>query len=205
MRVIPHTGALGRQLGSGKYLGLMKGYPPILVVEDNENDETLIRRTLAKAGIPNPRHFVGSGEAAISYLWRLAQYSDRRKHPLPALVLLDLKLPVMDGFEVLRRIRAHPDLRDLRVVVLTTSQEIRKVSKAYQLGANSFLVKPLEFENIRAFFATLEEQLRNRQPTTEPLEKPTRTPNGEAAPTERKVSESGNGHWKLISGWWKKE
>ena len=179
----------------------MKGHPPILVVEDNENDEMLIRRTLAKAGIPNPRHFRQSGEAAISYLSRLGQYSDRKKHPLPALVLLDLKLPVMDGFEVLRWIRAQPGFRDLRVVVLTTCEEIRNVTRAYQLGANSFLVKPLEFENIRAFFTTLEEQLRNRQPTAEPLQRPSRTPNEEVPEKELRGRESGDGHWKLISGW----
>jgi CheY-like chemotaxis protein len=174
---------------------------PILVVEDNENDEMLIRRTLAKSGVPNPRQFVPSGEAAISYLSGVGRYSDREKYPFPALVLLDLKLPVMDGFEVLQWIRAQPDFRDLRVVVLTTSEEIRKVSKAYQLGANSFLVKPLEFENIHAFFATLGGQLWNRQPVSTPLERPTRTPDAQTHQTEPRVRKSTDGHWTLISGW----
>ena len=179
----------------------MKGHAPILVVEDNENDELLIRRTLAKSGIPNPHQFVNTGEAAISYLQGIGRYSDREKYPLPELVLLDLKLPVMDGFDVLRWIRAHPDFRDLRVIVLTTSEEIRNVSKAYQSGANSFLVKPLEFENIRAFFSTLGEQLWNRQPPATQLEKPSRTPGKESPQPERRLKESPDGDWTLISGW----
>jgi len=179
----------------------MKAPAPILVVEDNENDEKLVRRTLAKSGIPNPPCCVESGEVAISYLSGIGPYSDRGRYPFPALVLLDLKLPVMDGFEVLRWIRAHPDFRDLRVVVLTTSQEMRNVSKAYQLGADSFLVKPLEFENIRAFFTTLGEQLWNRAPGVAPLPQPTRTPNEESPTTDRRVRQSTDGHGTLISGW----
>src|SRR5262249_37052527 len=125
---------------------------------------------------------------------------DREKYPLPELVLLDLKLPAMNGFEVLQWIRAHPNFRDLPVVVLTTSEEIRNVTKAYQLGANTFLVNPLEFENIRAFFTTLGAQLWNRQPAPTPRENPTRTPNAEEPQTERRVRKSSDGHWKLING-----
>jgi CheY-like chemotaxis protein len=131
----------------------------ILVVEDNENDLTLIRRTLTNACLPNPRHFVESGEEAINYLVGVGPYSDRKKYPLPALVLLDLKLPIKDGFEVLKWIRSQPNLKDLRVVVLTSSTHIRDVTQAYRLGANSFLVKPLEFENVRELFSAIQWQL----------------------------------------------
>lgn len=137
----------------------MKGQVPILVVEDDEADELLIRRTLANSGIPHPRHFVESGEEAINYLVGVGPYSNRERFPLPALVLLDLKLRGMDGFEVLKWIRAHPHFKDLRVVVLTGSSHIRDVNKAYQLGANSFLVKPLDFENIASLFGTIGAQL----------------------------------------------
>src|SRR5579859_3147829 len=179
----------------------MKKRAAILVVEDVENDIVLVRRTLAKAGLPNPRYFVKSGEQAISYLVGTGPYSDRKKHPLPELVLLDLKLPGMDGFEVLRWIRAHPDFGDLRVVVLTTSQRMRDVSRAYQLGANSFLVKPLEFENVRAFFETLGAQLWNKGTPTASLQQPPRTPSGETPQPDRRVREAGDGEWTLISGW----
>ena len=149
----------------------MKEQAPILVVEDDENDVLLIRRTLAKSGIPNPQHFVKSGEEAINYLVGVGPYSNRESFPLPALVLLDLKLPVMDGFEVLKWIRTHPFFKHLRVVVLTASSHLRDVNQAYKLGANSFLVKPLEFENIASLFATIGTQLwkANTTPAREEL------------------------------------
>ena len=134
----------------------MEGYAPILVVEDDENDTMLIRRTLTNACIPNPLCFVGSGEEAIDYLVGAGPYSDREEHPLPALVLLDLELPGIHGFEVLKWIRAHRRFKDLRVVMLTSSIHIRDVNEAYRLGANSFLVKPLEFENVRELFSTIQ-------------------------------------------------
>ena len=170
---------------------------PILVVEDNVDDVVLIRRTLARSAVPNPRHFVKTGEAAISYLKGVGPYSDRKKFPLPDLVLLDLRLPVMDGFEVLQWIRANPDFRDLRVVVLTTSEEMRDVSKAYRLGANSFLVKPLEFENIRAFFRTIGSQLWNKDAVAAPAQHPPRTRNEEVDQKSGTRTESLEGHWTL--------
>lgn len=137
----------------------MTQHAAILVVEDVENDVELISRTLSQSGIPNPRHFVKNGEEAINYLLGMEPYSDRKRYPLPALVLLGLKLPGMDGFEVLQWIRNHRHFGDLRVVVLTSSTDVRDVKKAYRLGANSFLVKPLEFENASALFATIGTQL----------------------------------------------
>jgi CheY-like chemotaxis protein len=137
----------------------MSQHALILVVEDDENDVELIRRTLSQSAIPNPRQFVKSGEQAISYLLGMEPFSDRKKYPIPTLVLLDLKLPVMSGFEVLLWIRNHHPFCDLRIVVLTSSKDIRDVQKAYRLGADSFLVKPLEFENASALFATIGTQL----------------------------------------------
>lgn len=153
----------------------MKAQAPILVVEDDENDVLLIRRTLSNSGIPNPRHFVGSGEEVIDYLVAAGRYADRKRYPLPALVLLDLKLPGMDGFDILQWIRADPRFRDLPVVVLTSSKGIRDVTKAYRLGANSFLVKPLEFENMSALFATIGTQLWKSNTAAESGKKPART------------------------------
>ncbi|HTL58510.1 MAG TPA: response regulator [Candidatus Limnocylindrales bacterium] len=155
----------------------MKILPPILIVEDDQNDVLLIRRTLGTSGIPNPRHFVESGEVAIDYLLGANAYSDRKRYPLPALILLDLKLPGIDGFKVLQWIRGNRVFRDLRVVVLTSSNAIRDVNKAYRLGANSFLVKPLEFENASALFATIGTQLwkSNTQAQADTIEKAART------------------------------
>jgi len=117
-----------------------------LLVEDNESDVVLVRRAMAKAKVLNPLQVVESGEKAVAYLNGEGRYSDRAQYPLPALVLLDLKLPGLDGFGVLKWIRQNPGLKALRVVVLTSSDDMRDVNLAYQLGANSFLVKPAEFE-----------------------------------------------------------
>lgn len=118
-----------------------------LLVEDNEDHIVLIRRAFAKSKVLNPLQVVRTGEDAIAYLEGTGRFSNRDEFPLPAVVLLDLKLTGMDGFDVLRWIRRQPGLKTLRVVVLTSSTEIRDVNLAYQLGANSFLVKPVDFED----------------------------------------------------------
>lgn len=125
----------------------MRGKAFILLVEDREDDVTLVLRSFDKAGVTNPIQVVGDGEQAIAYLSGSGKYSNRNEHPLPELVLLDLKMPRVDGFEVLKWIRAHPQLSKLRVVVLTSSEDIRDLNLAYKLGANSFLVKPMDFNH----------------------------------------------------------
>ena len=119
----------------------------ILLAEDREDDILLIRRSFTKAFITNPLLVVRDGEEVVSYLEGEGKYSNRDEFPLPDLLLLDLKMPVKDGFEVIKWLRKHPTLKTLPVVVLTSSQDIRDVNTAYQLGANSFLVKPMDFEN----------------------------------------------------------
>lgn len=118
-----------------------------LLVEDNEDHVVLIRRAFAKSKIVNPLQVLRRGEDAIAYLEGSGRFSNRTEFPLPSVILLDLKLTGIDGFEVLRWIRRQPSLRAVRVVVLTSSNEIRDVNLAYQLGANSFLVKPVDFED----------------------------------------------------------
>lgn len=117
-----------------------------LLVEDAETDAILIRRAFIKGNIVNPLQLVTSGDQAIAYLKGEGTFANRAEYPLPELVLLDLKLPGIDGFQVLRWIRQQPELKALRVVVLTSSDRIQDVNLAYQLGANSFLVKPVDFE-----------------------------------------------------------
>lgn len=119
----------------------------VLLVEDSDDDITIIRKAFQRGRIPNPLYVVKDGEAAIAYLTGKGKYAVRDEYPLPALVLLDLKLPGMDGFEVLSWIRQTPGLNTLRVVVLTSSDSIRDVNAAYELGANSFMVKEMDFEN----------------------------------------------------------
>lgn len=125
---------------------IMSEQAVFLLVEDSQNDAILIRRAFQKGNILNPLQVVSSGDQALAYLKGEGAFSNRAEFPLPELVLLDLKLPGIDGFDVLRWIRQQPTLRALRVVVLTSSDRIQDVNLAYQLGANSFLVKPVDFE-----------------------------------------------------------
>lgn len=136
----------------------MNTLPLILVVEDNYDDTLLIRRAFRIAGVGNPCHFLTDGEKLLAYLKGEGTFAPRQKFPLPGLILLDLKLPGKDGFELLHWIRTHQEFAAIRVVVLTASTELRDVNRAYQLGANSFLTKPLEFENVGALLTTLEAQ-----------------------------------------------
>jgi CheY-like chemotaxis protein len=117
----------------------------ILVVEDRDDDVFLVLRSFERAGVSNPIQVVRNGEDAIAYIKGEGKFTNRAEFPLPELVLLDLKLPGIDGFEVLRWLRMEPGLSGLPVVVLTSSERIRDVNLAYSLGANSFLVKPTDF------------------------------------------------------------
>ena len=119
----------------------------ILLAEDREDEVLLIRRAFREANFVNPLHVVPDGEEAIAYLEGKGKYANREEYPLPALLLLDLKMPRKDGLEVLDWIRHQPQLSALRVVMLTASDHISDVNRAYQLGANSFLVKPVDFHD----------------------------------------------------------
>lgn len=118
----------------------------ILLVEDEASDALLIQRALCKADVASAIQVVEDGETAIAYLAGSGAYADRERHPLPVLVLLDLKMPRKSGFEVLVWLRAQPGLRRLPVVVLTSSKEPADIRRAHELGANSYLVKPLAFD-----------------------------------------------------------
>ncbi len=127
----------------------------ILLVEDDPNDVFLIQRAFRRANIVNPVQVVQDGEAAVLYLSSQEPYADRDRYPLPIMMLLDLKLPRRSGLEVLEWLRQQPRLKRLPVVVLTSSRENIDVDRAYDLGANSYLVKPVAFDGLLNMVKTL--------------------------------------------------
>jgi two-component system, response regulator len=117
----------------------------ILLVEDNAEDAEMTMRALRKKNLANHLHWVKDGEEALDYLFCTGRYAGRdQRHP-PKLVLLDIKMPKIDGIEVLRRIKGS-DLKAVPVVIMTSSNEERDVLQTYQLGVNSYIVKPVQFE-----------------------------------------------------------
>jgi two-component system response regulator len=121
----------------------------ILLVEDNPDDEALTLRALQKSNILNKIVVARDGVEAIDYLFGEGSYSDRDTSIIPELILLDLKLPRMDGLEVLRRIRANKRTKLLPVVILTSSKEESDLIQGYSLGANSYIRKPVDFIQFR--------------------------------------------------------
>ena len=117
----------------------------ILLVEDNPNDEELTLRALRKANIANEVSIARDGQEALDFLFCTGKYAGREPPAMPAVVLLDLKLPKLDGIDVLQRIRADPRTKLVPVVVLTSSSEDEDMVRSYQSGANSYVRKPIEF------------------------------------------------------------
>jgi CheY-like chemotaxis protein len=117
---------------------------PILLVEDSPDDVFLFTRALSKARRPHPLHVVNSGSEAIEYLSGAGKFSDRDASPLPDLIMLDLKMPGMSGFDVLKWIRADATARLIPVIVLSSSALTDDVNRAYSMGANAYMVKPAD-------------------------------------------------------------
>jgi two-component system response regulator len=118
----------------------------ILLVEDNTNDELLTLRALKKANLMNPVTVVRDGAEALDYLFARGVHAERDGRQLPQVILLDLKLPKIDGLDVLQAIRADERTRRLPVVVLTSSAEEQDIMRSYSLGANSYIRKPVDFD-----------------------------------------------------------
>ena len=133
--------------------------PIVLLVDDSYNDSLLMRTVFERAGFVQPLRFARDGEEVMAYLSGAGAYGDREQFPLPTVVLLDLNMPRKNGFEVLEWIRQQPALRRLRVYVLSTSNRTEDIQRAYDLGANSYLVKPGNLDGLlqtaRALFAWL--------------------------------------------------
>lgn len=118
----------------------------ILMVDDSKLDIELALDAFREAGISTPIHVATGGRAALDYLLGKGEWADRTQHPLPALVVLDLKMPEIDGFEVLRQIKAAPHVRRIPVVILSSSREEEDLARSYDGGANSYITKPSSFK-----------------------------------------------------------
>jgi CheY-like chemotaxis protein len=120
----------------------------IMLIEDEASDALFIRRAFEKAGVENPIQTVTNGDKALAYFEGIGEYQDRSKYPLPIFILLDLKLPGMMGLQLLKWIRSRRDLRLIPVVVLTVSADDINVRSAYEAGANSYLLKPADRDEV---------------------------------------------------------
>jgi CheY-like chemotaxis protein len=131
----------------------------ILLVDDSENDLILMRAAFKKAEFNIPLREVHNGEEAIAYLKGEGLYSDRRKFPLPAVMILDLNMPKLNGLDVLTWVQTQPALRYLSIIILTASVRMEDVEESFDLGAHSFLVKPASMEKLVAMIRCLRDWL----------------------------------------------
>lgn len=128
----------------------MSSNKTLLLIEDNQQDELLTLRALKKNNILNKVDVVRDGQEALDYLFREGKYANLEGQPYPEFILLDLKLPKVDGLEVLRRLRSNPNTHRIPVVILTTSVEDSDIKTGYDLGANSYVRKPVDFDEFIA-------------------------------------------------------
>jgi CheY-like chemotaxis protein len=127
----------------------------ILLVEDNRDHAELILRNMEESLVANRMFHVEDGQAALDYLYGRGEYSDRQRFPMPHLMLLDLRLPKVDGLEVLRIVKVDSELRALPVVILTTSDTERDMAKSHEYHANSYVTKPVNFDDFNKLLRDL--------------------------------------------------
>ena len=135
----------------------------VLTVDDSSDDTLLLQRACSRAGVRFTLQAVDDGTKAIAYLSGSEKFSDRSQHPIPDLILLDLKMPVKTGFEVLEWLRNHPEFKDLPVAVFTASQHEGDVREAYRRGATCFLTKPIEYDDLVQLAQALDKDLESQQ------------------------------------------
>lgn len=125
----------------------MKKDIEIVIIEDNPNDAELMLRSLRKNNLANSMIVLEDGEQALDYLFRRGQYADSDSSEGPKVVFLDLKLPKVDGLEVLKQVKSNMQTKKIPVIIVTSSKEDPDIATAYELGANSYIVKPVNFNN----------------------------------------------------------
>ena len=133
----------------------MKKTVPILIADDDQEDREMILDALKESRLLNSVHCVEDGVELLDYLHHRGRFTDQTLHPIPGLILLDLNMPRLDGREALREIKNDPHLRQIPVVILTTSKTEEDIFKSYDLGVNSFITKPVSFESLVGIMTTL--------------------------------------------------
>lgn len=141
----------------------------VLLVEDNHDDTLFFKRAFAKAGLPCVVHSVEDGQMAVEYLLGEGPYGDRSKYPLPSYLFLDLKMPRKSGIELLEWMRGQPELQHLPVAILTSSKEPLDVKRAYELGARTYCIKPVENARLQALVQALHPFMHGGEPIPEPI------------------------------------
>ena len=129
----------------------------VLVVEDREDDVVVLRTAFRAAGVLNPVVWVRSGDEAITYMRGVGPYMNRSEFPLPRLILLDLKMSGLDGFDVISYVRSRLEFASIAIIVLTSSTDMKDVQRAYDLGASSFIVRETEFSDMVTLSKLLKE------------------------------------------------
>ena len=127
----------------------------VLLVEDDLNDVFLVKRAFKMAQIQNPLHIVTDGQQAIQYLRGEGKYADRQAWPLPKLVVMDIKMPLKTGFEVLEWVKRDPLFRRIPVVIVSGSDLPADINRAYKLGANAYMIKPVDFREVEHLFQSI--------------------------------------------------
>jgi CheY-like chemotaxis protein len=128
----------------------------VLLVEDDLNDIFLVKRAFKKARLQNPLNVVTDGQEAIHYLRGLGKYADREAHPLPALIVMDIKMPRKTGFEVLEWVKGQGrPLRRIPIVIVSSSENPSDINQAYELGANAYMVKPMDYRAVEHLFESI--------------------------------------------------
>jgi CheY-like chemotaxis protein len=121
----------------------------VLIAEDNEDDALFLGRAFRKIGLKNPVQILTDGGEVMKYLKAEGKYADRQKHPFPGVLFLDIKMPRVSGFQVLEWLREHPECRVIPTMIFSSSSQPQDVTRAYQIGANAYFVKPNTLEELQ--------------------------------------------------------
>ena len=148
--------APGPVRGTMRNIWLMANHEfSVLLVEDDLNDIFLVKRAFKMARVQSPLHIVTDGVEAMNYLRGQDRFSDRRAYPLPKLIVIDIKMPRKSGFEVLEWVKRDPLLRRIPIVIVSSSENPADINRSYELGANAYMVKPVDFQAVEHLFQSI--------------------------------------------------